>query len=407
MKTQCAVLTVGNEIMSGRITDTNSTVIARLFASRGVRVDYMLSCGDDREKLGAAISALMGCCRVILITGGLGPTSDDLTTDTLAGLLGRSLQLNEAEWERIREFFRGIGRPCAEVNRKQAMFPEGAEILRNPIGTASGYSITENGTRLIVLPGVPREMERLLAETVLPSLRAEFPDLPIYREAVLHTAGIGESSLMERLNRLSLDSGVTVGTRASAGTVDVVLGGPTTDLLTKTAAVVTSDLADNIYDGGDRLPEAVFQQLRRRQLTLSTAESCTGGLIAKEMTDIPGVSAVFRGALVAYDNEVKQRQLGVSAAVLESTGAVSRQTVLAMAAGCARLFQTDCALAVSGVAGPGGGSPEKPVGTVWIAARRGKEEQAEKLFFPGTREMVRQRTVSYALFLLYRLLKTG
>ena len=146
MKTQCAVLTVGNEIMSGRITDTNSTVIARLFASRGVRVDYMLSCGDDREKLGAAISALMGCCRVILITGGLGPTSDDLTTDTLAGLLGRSLQLNGAEWERIREFFRNIGRPCAEVNRKQAMFPEGAEILRNPIGTASGYCITENGT---------------------------------------------------------------------------------------------------------------------------------------------------------------------------------------------------------------------------------------------------------------------
>lgn len=411
------ILTIGNELLLGSTVDTNGAEVARALGEVGVRVVRCTTVADDGDAIRHAVADALRRTGGVVTTGGLGPTRDDITKKVVADLFGRSLVLDERVLAELEDRFRRHGRaPMPQSNRSQAEVPEGATVLPNRWGTAPGLWIEDEGHLVVMLPGVPREMRGLLAESVIPRLAERTgTTVGVIRSIVLRTTGIAESALADRVAHLDdTVEPLTLAFLPSLLGVDLRftawhLPAPEADAtLERCASRFEADLGEHCYGRGDAdLAAVLIDLLRQRSWTLAVAESCTGGLVGQRVTAIPGASAVFAGGVIAYANDVKVRQLAVPEPILEAHGAVSEEAALAMARGVRDQFSTDAAIAVTGVAGPDGGTPDKPVGTVWMAALAGKEEIAKRRVFPGGRDEVRTRSAQASLDLLRRLLHAG
>ncbi|MBW0180339.1 MAG: competence/damage-inducible protein A [Vulcanococcus sp.] len=369
------ILCIGTELLLGNITNGNARWIAEQLAALGIPHHRQLVVGDNRERLIAELQAAASRCRVLITTGGLGPTPDDLTTEAIAAAFGAPLVEHRQVWAEIQARLAARGRPCAASNRRQAFLPEGAALLPNPTGTAPGmiWSPRPDFT-ILTFPGVPSEMRAMWEATAAPWLRAAGLAEGVFASRMLHFWGVGESNLAEQMADLLEGTNPTVAPYAGSGEVKLRI----------TARAATAEAAVQLLEpveaeirartgalcfGVDEasLASVLLEQLRSRGQTLAVAESCTGGGLGAALAAVPGASDVLLGGVIAYANSVKQGLLGVSAALLEAHGAVSDPVARAMAEGARRATGADWALAITGVAGPGGGSAEKPVGLVHIA----------------------------------------
>jgi nicotinamide-nucleotide amidase len=407
------VVTIGTELLLGHILDTNAAELGATLAAAGVEIVRRTSVADRPEQIRAAVQDALDRTGFVITTGGLGPTRDDMTKKEVAALFNKPLVLDDTVLRSLEERFRRLGRPMPAVNRTQAEVPAGATVLSNPRGTAPGLWVEEGGRVVVMLPGVPSEMRGLLAEEVFPRIVARGGTSRIVvRSRTVRTTGIAESALAELVEPIEDEiTPLTLAYLPSAEGVDLRLtawGMPEEEAerrLTARAAQLRELAGEHVY-GEDRadLAAVLLERMRALELRLAVAESCTGGLIGSRITAVPGASDVFAGGVVAYDDTVKRELLGVPDALLKAHGAVSEEVVLAMAAGAQRRFGVDAALAVTGIAGPAGGSQEKPVGTVWLAARLGSDARALKRVFPGDRGEIRARSAQAALDLLRRLM---
>lgn len=404
-----AIVSTGDELLDGRNVDTNSAHIAGRLTEAGLEVVAMFTVGDDRARLAGVWQDSLAHADLVLATGGLGPTSDDLTTETLAAATGRDLVTDETSAERIREFFRRFDRPMPENNLKQAIIPEGAEVIPNHTGTAPGYRLIlagpspESSGVVVVLPGVPREMRPMLEDEVMPWLAGNCVGQGPMLSKSFQVFGLSESGLDETLADMADDGQVRLGFRASFPTItvrvsiDVALG---EQRLEEAAAEVRARLGAAIYAEGAETMEAVVGRLLvEGSLSLATAESCTGGLLGQRLTSVPGSSVYYRGGVVAYSDTLKEKLLGVDPTTLAMFGAVSEETALEMAEGVRGISDADLGLATTGIAGPGGASEDKPVGTVVVAlAAGGQEGNSVRTYqLRGDREQIRTLTAQIAL----------
>ena len=407
------IIAIGDEIVGGLTTDTNSGFLAQLLRSAGVETIGFLTVPDDDEAIQGALERALEDAGVVITTGGLGPTADDLTTACVARLAGHELDLDEASLEMIRRRFRERGLEMPPNNRKQALFPRGSTVLPNPDGTAPGFICalgSEADRRHVVcLPGVPREMRRMAEESVLPWLAGGGPALHI-ASRTFSTVGLTESRLDELLAGTIEPSAGRLSFRAAfprlQARVTVKAGSEeeTASLLDSVEERVRERLGNHLYAIGDEgLEETVGKLLRERGLTLALAESCTGGLIGHRITDVPGSSEYFLLGIVAYSNGMKQSLLGVAEATLRQFGAVSEEAVREMAQGARSAAGADLAIGTSGIAGPGGGTAEKPLGTVCIAIAWEGGEWARR-YELGTRSRgwIKEMTAQLALDRLRR-----
>jgi len=409
---RAVILSTGDELTSGRIVDTNANYLADKLAEIGIDVAAVLTVGDVPERLEWAWRTAIAMADIVLSTGGIGPTADDLTTETVARLAGRQLWRSEEVIANIRRLFASIGRPMPENNLKQAMFPDGAEILPNPLGTAPGFrlAVTEGGrtTHLIVMPGVPREMKPMMEKTVIPWIRSNRGTDTVYAVRVFQTFGISESALDEAVAGLIAPAEGRVAFRASFPQISLrvtVEGRPgeAERKLEELCERVRAKIADNVFAEGEAtMEETVGKLLIGKKVKLAIAESCTGGLIGHRLTNVAGSSRYFKADLVTYSNDAKAKLLGVSEETLKTHGAVSEQCVLEMAAGARSRVGADVAVATSGIAGPDGGTPERPVGTVCIAMVAEEMSISRRYQLRGTRDWIKLLTSQIALDWLRR-----
>ena len=369
------VLCIGTELLLGNITNGNARWLAEQLASLGIPHLRQEVVGDNRERLIAAVRAAAGRCRVLITTGGLGPTPDDLTTEAIAAAFDTPLVEHAAIWDDIQVKLSGRGRPIAASNRKQALLPAGARVLPNPTGTAPGMIWSpQPGFTVLTFPGVPSELHAMWQGTAVPWLRQAGLAEGVFASRLLRFWGVGESNLAEQMDDLLAQTNPTVAPYAGAGEVKLRLTGRAVDqaaaeaLLAPLEAEIRRRTGTLCYGSDDdSLASVVLAALRQRGQTLAVAESCTGGGLGGALAAVPGASDVFLGGVIAYANSVKQQLLGVPAETLADHGAVSDPVALAMAAGARRVTGADWAIAVTGVAGPGGGTADKPVGLVHIA----------------------------------------
>jgi competence/damage-inducible protein CinA-like protein len=405
------VVTIGTELVLGQIVDTNAAELGRALAGAGAEVVRHTSIADRPDAIRAAVREALERTGFVITTGGLGPTRDDMTKREVAALFGKSLELDDSVLRSLEERFRRLGRTMPPINRTQAEVPAGATVLPNPRGTAPGLWVEDQGRVVVMLPGVPSEMRGLLAEEVLPRLASRSGGT-VVRSRSVRTTGIAESALAERMGEIEREiAPLTLAYLPSTDGVDLRVtawGLREEDAQRRFSAAVQTLRAragDHVYgEDATDLAAVVLDALRARHARLVTAESCTGGLLGARITTIPGASDLFIGGVVAYSNVVKSGTLDVPLELLERHGAVSEQVVSAMAEGVQRQFAVEAALAITGIAGPGGGTPEKPVGTVWMGARLGGETRALKRIFPGDRTEIRARAAQGALDLLRRML---
>jgi nicotinamide-nucleotide amidase len=409
------ILTIGDELLLGFTVDTNAAYLARALAGIGVEIVHRTTVGDDAELIAAAVKDAIERTGAVITTGGLGPTSDDRTRPAIAKLFGRELVRDDAIVEQIRQrFWRMSSAKMPESNIVQAMVPVGARVLENRHGTAPSLMLEdEKGRWVIMLPGVPREMRGLTNDTIIPLLRERVGAAPIaIVSRTLRTTGIGESALAKKLGDLAKGvDGLPLAFLPGWAGADLRL---TSHMLPAEAAARAIDAAAQklrdvlgafVYgEEDDDLAALVLAMCRERHLAIATAESCTGGLLGARITAIPGSSEVYVGGVVAYDNSVKTKLVGVRDVSLSEHGAVSEQVAREMAEGCARALGTQIGIGITGVAGPGGGTAEKPVGTVWVAVAGVGETRALGRVYVGDREEIRLRATQAALDQLRRAL---
>ena len=407
------IVTVGTELLLGFTIDSNTADISRAVSRVGGRVVRRVSVPDDERQIRDAVAGALRRSRFVVVTGGLGPTRDDVTKRAVAALFGAPLELDEAYLRELETRFASFRRgPMPPSNRSQAEVPRGATVLRNPRGTAPGLLLEGGLGTAVLLPGVPQEMRRMLEQDLVPLVKDrashEGGGLAVVHSRLLRTTGVTESGLASALEHLLDDLGpVSLAYLPGLDGVDLRL---TAWRLTVTEASAALDRAaarlmptlDRWCYGtdDDDLAAVVLDALRAQRLRLAVAESCTGGLVGARLTAIPGASDVFVGGVIAYADELKTELLSVSPGLLEAHGAVSEDVAAAMARGATDRFGADAALAVTGVAGPAGGSDEKPVGTVWLAARVGEREHVVCRRFPGQRREVQHRSAQSALDLV-------
>ena len=389
------IITIGDEILYGQITDTNSQFISAGLDKIGIRTVRKSSVGDDKNQILQILAEARNRADVILITGGLGPTKDDITKKTLAEFFNTTLELNEEALADVSGFFSRLGRELSDTNRQQAVLPKNCTFISNKFGTAPGMWFEEQGKVFISLPGVPREMEGLMKTEMLPRLQAFFKTPDIYHKFI-RTIGIGESYLADAIADWEdhLPPHIRLAYLPSFGQVRLRLTA-TGDDLEKIKAQVQAEtdkvlplISQYVFGYDDEeLEQAVGKLLLAKGKTLGIAESCTGGFTSHLITKVPGCSQYFYGSVVAYDNAVKISQLGVNPETLSQFGAVSEETVMEMAEGIRKKLGTDIGIADTGIAGPDGGTEEKPVGTIWLGYADGEKTIARKVQFFRDRDV--------------------
>jgi nicotinamide-nucleotide amidase len=412
------ILTIGDEILIGQITNTNSVWIAQQLNLIGIKVVHMASIADDGEAITRAFNDAMNRADFVFITGGLGPTKDDITKNIFAKFFNTTLEMDALVLDDIDSFFTKRGRHLSELNRNQALVPKGCIVFRNKNGTAPGMWMKKNNTVFISMPGVPYEMKALVSESILPKIIKEFQLPFIYHKTVL-TQGIGESALAELIEVWEdglAAKNIKLAYLPQAGQVRLRLSssGDNHQLLEqdveleieKLKAVVGKYIYgyENYGEETPSLERIVSELLREKGKTLSLAESCTGGYVSSLLTAIPGASDVFKGAIVPYTNKAKHELLQVDEDIFTRVGAVSQECVERLAQQVLNIFDSDYSIAISGIAGPTGGTPEKPVGTVWVAIASKDEVRAVKLQFGDHRQRNITMTGNSALNMLRKIL---
>jgi nicotinamide-nucleotide amidase len=403
-----SIITIGDELLIGQVIDTNSAWMARQLNEIGVWLKRRVAVGDNRNDIIKALDEESNNADIILITGGLGPTADDITKPLLAEYFGGKLVVNNGALENVRSIFARLNRPMIERNIKQAEVPDNCTVIQNKRGTAPGMWFEKNGKVYVSMPGVPHEMKGMMTDYVLPRLPAIF-SMPSIISKTLLTFGIGESFLAEMISDFesALPSNIKLAYLPNYGMVRLRLtaSGNERHVLESTLAGRFESLKSivreyMVADEDITMPVVVGKLLKSRQRTVSTAESCTGGYIAHLLTTEPGASAYYNGSVVSYANEVKEAVLEVSQHTLAANGAVSEETVVAMAKGALKLLKTDYAIAVSGIMGPDGGTAEKPVGLVWIAVANKEAVVSRQFNFRFDRGRNIELTAQNALNLL-------
>lgn len=424
-----SVINIGDELLIGQVVNTNASTISRLLTAAGMKVNNTVVVGDNRDDIWNSVDKAMHTSDAVLVTGGLGPTKDDVTKKVLCDFFGSKLVENEMALENVKRIFKGRGYELTPINRQQAWVPECCEVLNNDLGTApcmwfesgkrkaAGCAVGSADNVLVSLPGVPFEMEWLMRNRVIPKLKEHFRTGAIVTKNIL-VQGIGESFLSDLIEpwELALPDNIKLAYLPSAGLTKlrITAFGDTaqdeSDLHKQVEALLPGlyGIAGDYIVGEDceTLAELVHKVLTERGVTLATAESCTGGTIASRLTALPGASVYFKGGVVAYSNEVKESHLGVKHETLATHGAVSEETAREMVEGVRNRMDADFAIATTGIAGPDGGTPEKPVGTVWIAVASKEKTEAQLLQFGGNRRQQNiDRSVNQAYAMLIRMMR--
>jgi len=404
------IIATGSELLTGGVTDTNSLFLAEELLDIGIETAYKTVVGDNDKDMEEALRSAFTRVDVILVTGGIGPTEDDMTRKAVARALKKRLVLSDDALKAVKAVFSARGKEYPGVNDRQALIPGGARLLNNTVGVAPGFYFIEEGKFVAVMPGVPAEMRAMFREGLRQVLSDHFGVKAVIRRKVLHTCGLSESKVNELIQDVLKQKRPAVGLTAKETGVDIRIvaregsGARSRTAVERTESEIRKKLGDAVYgvDGQD-LEEIVGALLRQRKFTIAVAESCTGGLIGVRFTNIAGSSDYFERSVVVYSDEAKT-SLGVPAGLIESRGAVSREVAGAMAGGIRDQAKTTFGLAVTGIAGPGGGTPEKPVGLVYISLASKDGVKVDEHRFLGTREQVRLRTAQAALDMVRRYL---
>ena len=408
------IISVGTELLLGQIVDTNAAYLSRILSGLGVDLYHRTTVGDNKKRISRALEEALGRADLVITIGGLGPTQDDLTKETIAGTLGVALLPDEEAEERIRRFFAVRKAPMPETVLKQAVRPAIGGNIPNPVGTAPGAIFETDGKIVICLPGPPVEFTAMVEETVAPYLKEKLGAAALMiKSRILRIAGVGESIVEQRVKDLLHGENPTVAPLAKTGevhlriTVKAANESAADAMIEETESKLRERLGADIYGADDEtLEQTLVQTLIERGLTIGLAESCAGGLIADRITDTPGCSAAFLAGVISYSNESKTRLLGVSEDILKQHGAVSGQVAEAMAQGARRAAGSDIGIGVTGIAGPGGGSEQKPVGLVYIAVSMGgkasptERTRSQEFRFSGDRRHIKQRAAQAALVML-------
>ncbi|HOP72921.1 competence/damage-inducible protein A [Thermoclostridium caenicola] len=404
------ILAVGTELLMGQIANTNAQYLSRRFAELGIDVYYHSVVGDNPRRLKDALIRALERSDIVITTGGLGPTKDDLTKETIAEALGLPLVVHQESLDYIKAFFSKLNRPMCENNVKQAYLPAGSKVVPNRNGTAPGCIVEQGGKVVIMLPGPPKEMIPMFDETVFPYFEGKTGH--IIGSRLVKVFGMGESEVETRLMDLvEQQSNPTIAPYVGYGDISLRVTAKCRNrdeaeaLIAPVVEKIRERLGACVYsDSGESMEEVVLKLLSEKGWTLSTAESCTGGMLASRLINIPGASRVFDRGFVTYSNAAKVQELGVSQKTLEAFGAVSRETAEEMATRLVERTKTNAGLAVTGIAGPDGGTPEKPVGLVYVAACLNGRTESLKLNLRGDRERIRTVSCLHALDLLRRML---
>lgn len=407
MKT--AILSVGTEILFGQIINTNTVYLSQQMNMLGFDVMYHYTVGDNPKRVEEMIDLAFQDCDLILTTGGLGPTQDDLTKEVACKALDDTLVMMDDVLEEITKYFKTLGREMTENNKKQAIMPSRATVFHNDAGTAPGFALEKDGKYIICMPGPPREMKRMFQKSVVPFLQSMIDGALYYRQ--IRFFGIGESMLeTQLLDLIDNQTDPTLATYAKEGECSLRIASKRATeeeaehAVDEMLEMVKERVGHYIYScDNEELAQVVADRLMEQGLTLSSAESCTGGMFASTMTDIPGISQCFDRGLVTYSNQAKMEELGVSAGTLEKFGAVSEETALEMVEGLKRVSGSDVCISVTGIAGPGGGSEEKPVGLVYIGFSYGDKKICKKIQMRNVnRSWNRHYTLLCMLNVIYR-----
>ncbi len=410
-KMKIGILTIGNELTSGRIADTNTSYLAREFHVRGWDVPVSMAVGDYAEAIGEALDFILERADAVVVTGGLGPTADDITTECIAKYCGLPLYLDEAVLQLIKDRFASRGLRWTDNNAKQAMFPQGATPLRNPVGTAWGYALKRGKKVITVVPGVPMEVKRMTPEVLIPLFEQKAGKTHILTKTI-KLFGLAEALIDSELADLPLaGTTVTLGFYPRFPENHLVLTAKNTDKEKAEADIaliqrkVEKKLWRNIFGyDEDTLEGMIGALLKEKKLTISVAESLTGGLVADRITNVPGSSAYFERGVVTYSNRSKTQLLGVPEALIREHGAVSKEVAVLMAKGVRKASGTSVGLATTGIAGPSGGTETKPVGTVFVAVSDGKRTVCRDFLFKWERRRNKEITTQWALELTRRFL---
>jgi nicotinamide-nucleotide amidase len=402
------ILAVGTELLMGQISNTNAQYISNRLSEVGINVYYHSVVGDNPARLKGCLNIAVGRSDVIIMTGGLGPTKDDLTKETVAEFFGLKLVLHDEILNTMKAYFARMNRPMAENNVKQAYLPEGSRILMNGAGTAPGCIIEKENKTVVMLPGPPSEMKPMFEENVIPY----FKEKSEYKleSKFLRIFGIGESDMENVLMDLvDSQTNPTIAPYAKDGEVTLRVTarykkeGEAADIIMPIVNEIKRRLGNMLYSTENKnLEEVTAELLMTKGMTLSAAESCTGGLVSSKLTDIPGISKVFNRGIVCYSNQSKIENLGVRPETLDKYGAVSMETAVEMAQGMRRLSGTDIAVSITGIAGPDGGMPEKPVGLVYVAVADKTEVRCKELMLSGSRTRIRNVTALHAFDMIRR-----
>lgn len=395
------ILSIGTELLLGQILNTNEKFISERLKELGIDVLYRVTVGDNPDRLEEVVKLAVEKADLVVISGGLGPTEDDLTKETVAKAMDKKLVLNKNCLHKIKGFFRNLDMDMSENNIKQAYIPESAIIMKNDEGTAPGFIIEDNNKIIAVMPGPPREMERMFKDSLIPFLSNKNSEKIYYRN--LRLIGIGESDLETRLlDLISNQTDPTIATYAKEGECSVRITSKKENLDEAKKSVdsilpyVNERVGEFIFSYDDKeLIEVVADKLKAEKLTISTAESCTGGLLASTFTDVPGISEVYEGGFVTYSNQAKIREIGVSEKTLKEYGAVSEQVAYQMAEGVRRVAETDIGISITGIAGPDGGSADKPVGLAYVGIAAKHETKVFKILIKPS-----NRTYNKRIFML-------
>lgn len=399
------IISIGSELLSGKTVDTTSSFISRKLANIGISTTQKITVPDETKEIIKAIKHSWNRASIVIITGGLGPTRDDITKTALAKAFGLKLKHNPKIETSIRQFYKKLGKRIPPLCLNQAFLPEGPSPLLNSWGTAPGIYLKEKNKRLFVLPGVPHETTNMMTHRVMPILLKELGKKK--NNAIeINIFGIGESAIEEKLEQ-SLPTSLKIAFLPDAGCVKLILSGNVSDKnLRLYSGKIEKRFKENVFSRGEvSLEEALSKILKRKKLQLSVAESCTGGMLGSRIVSLSGASSFFAGGVITYSNESKTKLIGVSHALIKKHGAVSIPVAKAMARGAAKKFVSHCSIAITGVAGPKGGTKEKPVGLVCIASCCNEDIVAESFNFYGDRSFIRQRAVQTALFQMLSLLK--
>ena len=407
---RAAILAIGSELLGTDRIDSNSLRITKLLERFGVELVGKLVVGDESSEIASGLKHFLQHADIIIMTGGLGPTEDDLTREAVASALGRGIYRDENLLQGLRDRFAGFGMKMSRVNEKQADVIDGAVVLKNPNGTAPGLEITEGASTIFLFPGVPSELEWMMAATIEPWLTAR-TEGEMIEARILRVACVGESNLEEMILPAYHEFGRTgISVLSSPGDVEIRLiasgsARARRDRLERLASRIHDLVGDAIYAEGEdaTLEASVGALLAESERTIAIAESCTGGLVSERLTRVPGSSAYFLGGIVAYDNSIKTSLLGVESKTVERWGAVSQEVVAEMSAGVAARLDADYGVAISGIAGPDGGTAEKPVGTVFIGIKgTGGQAEVRRLRLPGDRNRIRWLASQWTLDLIRR-----